>query len=283
MVNKSHSFELFRYQILPVDRYFQGDLFNGIKTTEELIENKNSFFQEALLCQNDFSNKKYKTVVKLLLQDKDFFLYRVARNKTVHLETKDFKDKSEDTWPSIYVAIWNAPDRQLIAVQKRTTAFSKCSIVADLILEKLSTQLSHSQLRAFHEPLFEKKQFWSLLKQHRGKIKSVEFELITPNMANISSSLSDDLKTFAKCTNSTKNQLKIESEPDSCLHLDEDNASLKGLVDYSSEGGGNISIKIEGIKKKHQTSRTVKEVYVSEIELSGGEHTISNILKEILK
>lgn len=283
MSSKTNTFELFRYQILPVDRYFQGDFFNGVHNVEELIKQKNKFFAQALLGQSDFSNKRHKTVVKQLLHHGDFHLYRIAHNKTLHRETRDFKDETIDSWPSILVAIWNHPDKQYIAVQKRTTAFAKCETVAKLILEKIEPQLTHFQLRAIYEPLFEKQQFWTLLRKYRGKVKSVDFEIITPNMANISGTLPDDLKLFAKCTNSTRNNLKIESEPDSALHLEEDNSALRGLVDYSSEGGGNISLKIDGIKKHHQTSRTVKEISLGEMELTGNAEQIAQVLKELLK
>ncbi|WP_354624858.1 hypothetical protein [Psychromonas sp. MME2] len=283
MISKTNTFELFRYQILPVDRYFQGDLFSGANNIEDIIARKNSFFKDALVGQKDFSNQTCKTAVKLLHQEEDFFLYRLAHNKTLHLETRDFKNEAVDSWPSIMVAIWNHPEKQYIAVQKRTTAFAKCETVAKLILEKLEPQLTHFHLRAIYEPLFEKQQFWTLLRRHRGKIKSVDFEIITPNMANISGTLPDDLKLFAKCTNSTRNHLKIESEPDAALYLEEDNAALKGLVDYSSEGGGNISVKIDGIKKHHQTSRTVKELTLGEIEMTGGAEQLASILKELLK
>lgn len=37
---KNISFSLYRYQILPKDRYFQGDLFGEIKTVEDLIAKK---------------------------------------------------------------------------------------------------------------------------------------------------------------------------------------------------------------------------------------------------
>lgn len=283
MSSKTNTFELFRYQILPVDRYFQGDFFNGVHNVEELIKQKNKFFAQALLGQSDFSNKRHKTVVKQLLNHGDFYLYRIAHNKTLHRETRDFKDETIDSWPSILVAIWNHPDKQYIAVQKRTTAFAKCETVAKLILEKIEPQLTHFQLRAIYEPLFEKQQFWTLLRKYRGKVKSVDFEIITPNMANISGTLPDDLKLFAKCTNSTRNNLKIESEHDSALHLEEDNSALRGLVDYSSEGGGNISLKIDGIKKHHQTSRTVKEISLGEMELTGNAEQIAQVLKELLK
>lgn len=283
MSSKSITFELFRYQILPIDRYLQGDLFSDVNSIEELIENKNKFFDEVLKSQSDFSSKKHETIVKKVIENGSFYLYRIAHNRKIHRETKEFRGEVIDSWPSILVAVWNQPDKQYIAVQKRTTSFSKCETVVKLILNKLANQLNHFHLRAIHEPLFEKNKFWSILKQNRGKIKSVEFEIITPNMANISGTLPDDLKAFAKLTNSTRNTLKIESDPEAPLHLEEDNRSLAGLVDYSSEGGGNISLKIDGIKKKYQTSRTVREVSLGEIEMTGSAEQLEQIIKTLLK
>lgn len=283
MSSKSISFELFRYQILPIDRFLQVDLFSNVNSIEELIENKNKIFDEVLSTQPDFSSKKNKTIVKKLIDNDGFYLYRIARNRKIHRETKEFRGEEIDTWPSILVAIWNEPTKQYIAVQKRTTSFSKCETVVKLILSKIRQQLTHFHLRAIHEPLFEKNQFWSMLRENRGKIKSVEFEIITPNMANISGTLPDDLKAFAKMTNSTRNTLTIESDPEAPLHLEEDNISLSGLVDYSSEGGGNISLKIDGVKKKYQTSKTVREISIGEIEMSGGAEQIEAIMKSLLK
>jgi hypothetical protein len=80
-----------------------------------------------------------------------------------------------------------------------------------------------------------------------------------------------------------RNKLKIESDPEAPLHLEESNRVLQGLVNYSSEGGGNISLKIEGVKKVYQTSKTVKEVTLSEIEIQGGAELVVQALKGLLK
>lgn len=276
-------FELFRYQLLPIDRYLQGNLLTGVATVEELIERKNEFFAEALSGTNSFSNKKHETVTKRLYERDGFFLFKIANNRSIHRETKEFKDEIIDNWPAILVGIWNRPDKQLIVVQRRTSAFSSSEVVVKLILGKLSDQLGHHHLRAIHEPLFEKKQFWAILNQYQGKVKSVEFEIITPNMANISGTLPEDLKEFARQTNSTRNRLKIESDPEAPLHLEESNRVLQGLVNYSSEGGGNIAVKIDGIKKKYQTSKTVKEVTLGEVEMQGGAEQIVQALRELLQ
>lgn len=282
---KPTTFQLFRYQLLPIDRFLQGDFLTGVSTIEELIEKKNQFFSDAILETKSFSDKKHETITKKLIEKDggDFFLLKIAHNRSIHRETREFKDEIIDNWPSILVAIWNKPDKQFIAVQKRTTAFSSCDVVVKMILGKLSIYLSHHHLRAIHEPLFEKKQFWSILNQYQGKVKSVEFEIVTPNMANISGALPEDLKEFARQTNSTRNKLKIESDPDAPLHLVQDNKVLQGLVNYSSEGGGNISLKIDGVKKTYHTSKTVKEITLGEIEMQGGAEQIMNALKELLK
>lgn len=283
MSTKSTSFELFRYQILPIDRYLQGNLLTGVGSVGELISRKNEFFSEAISGTKNFSDSRHETITKKLYQKDDFFLFKIAHNRSIHRETKDFRDEIIDNWPSIIVALWNLPDKQYIAVQRRSTAFTSCEVVVKMILNAFSPQLTHHHLRAIHEPLFEKKHFWSLLHQYEGKIKSVEFEIITPNMANISGSLSDDLKQFAKATNSTKNKLKIESDPEAPLHLEEGNSTLQGLVDYSSEGGGNISLKIEGVQKKYHTSKTVKEIQIGDMEMQGSAEEVSTVIKELLK
>lgn len=283
MSTKSSVFELFRYQILPIDRFLQGNLLTGVGSIDELISRKNEFFSEAISGTKNLSDKRHKTITKKLYEESDFFLLRIAHNRSIHRETKDFRDELIDSWPSILVAIWNNPDKQFIAVQRRSAAFSSCAVVVKMIINSISIQLSHHHLRATYEPLFEKQQFWSLLHQYEGRIKSVEFEIITPNMANISGSLSDDLKDFAKATNSARNKLKIESDPEASLHLEEGNRTLQGLVNYSSEGGGNISLKIDGVKKIYHTSKTVKEIQLGDMEIQGNAEEIVSVIKELLK
>ncbi len=280
---KSTSFQLFRYQLLPIDRFLQGNLLTGVGSIEELISRKNEFFSEAISGTRNFSDKRHDTITKKLYEKDNFFLLRIAHNRSIHRETKDFRDEVIDNWPSILVAIWNDPEKQFIAVQRRSTAFTSCELVVKMIINCLSSQLRHHHLRAIHEPLFETKKFWSLLHQYEGRIKSVEFEIITPNMANISRSLSDELRDFAKATNSTRNKLKIESDPEAPLHLEESNRTLQGLVNYSSEGGGNISLKIDGIKKSYHTSNTVKEIQIGEIEIQADAESIVSVMKELLR
>lgn len=274
-------FRLYRYQLLPVDRYFQGDLY-GANSVEQLVARKNEILAEALAAPGSFASGRTETAAQLLVHDDDFLLYRLAANRSLQHETKDFKTELIDNWPKILVAIWNSPDKQLVAVQHRVNAFQETDAVLKLIFGSIEHILSKYQLTAIWEPLFEKKVFWDLVHKHRGKIQEIDFELVTPNMANISRVLPENLREFAKRTNAVRSRVAIASDASSALKVDPKDEVLASLVTYSSEGGGDIAIRLTGVKKKLHTSRTVREVSVDEVHLQGQPEQVAAALKEIL-
>lgn len=283
MKTTSSQFELYRYQLLPIDRYLQGDLWSGVTSIEELLQKKNDIFSSALREVDHFSNARNETATKRLFAKDDFFLFHIAANRSLHRETKEFKEEYIDNWPSVLVAIWNNPEVQMVAVQRRTTAFSSTESVVKLVLETLRLSLAHSHLRAIHEPIVERRVFWDIIEKYEGKVQKLEFEFITPNMANISGNLPENLKDFAKATNSVKNKLDIESDSESSLHIDRENSTVSALSDYTSDGGGNVAIKVNGLSKKINTSKTVKHIEISEIELQGTADEVATLIKEMMR
>ena len=275
-------FNLYRYQLLPTDRYFQGDLY-GITSLEELISKKNEIFHGAIKGSLAFKCTNPETNVKKLFDDGEFILFRIAVNRVVKIETQDFSSKSVDNWPNFLVAIWNHPEQQMIAVQRRTVAFQKPQTVVKILAKSIDDIINKHQLIMAWEPLVEKKVFWNLVNSHKKNIKKVEFELITPNMASISRTLPQDLKELAKKSNAVKSSITLESAADSALVLSENDPIVSSLADYTSDGGGNVSITLSGIKKKIHTSATVKEIEVDDAKLEGNAEAIASILKRLLQ
>ncbi len=152
-------FHLYRYQLLPVDRHFQGDLY-GAATVEDLISKKNQIFAEALSSSLAFTGGRTQTATQRLVEANDLLLYRIAANRSLQHETRDFKTEVIDNWPKILLVIWNAPDKQLIAVQHRANAFQGTQAVLKLVFDSVEPVLAKNQLTALYEPLFEKKVFW---------------------------------------------------------------------------------------------------------------------------
>ena len=84
--------------------------------------------------------------------------------------------------------------------------------------------------------------------------------------------LSDELKDFVRATNSTQTDLKIVADPDSSILVDANDQKMKGLVKYSSEGGGNISLKLRGFSRRVHTKKSKRRVDIDEaviIEVGG--------------
>lgn len=275
-------FHLYRYQLLPIDRHFQGDLY-GASTIEELLSQKNNIFLEALSSPSAFFSSRTQTATQKIAEADDFLLYRIAANRSLQHETRDFQTEVIDNWPKILLVIWNAPDKQLIAVQHRTNAFQDTDSVLKLVFGSIESLLSRRQLTAIWEPLFERNAFWELIDKNRGKIQEVDFELVTPNMANISAVLPEDLRQFAKRTNAVKSHVALTSDGASALKIEPSDPVVNALVDYSSEGGGNIAIRLAGVKKKIHTSRTVREITIDEAVLQGPPEQVAANLRELLK
>ncbi|ULU23536.1 hypothetical protein [Dyella terrae] len=275
-------FCLFRYQILPINRNLTDGLFQGSSDVSALLARKNDYFSEALLSAQRLISRGVRVEHSLVHQVGDFYLFKMAANRHLRRETRDFKKEDLDNWPAVYVAIWNDPDRQIIAVQQRVTAFAAAMTPAKIIEGTANVHLEKWGLRAHVEPLFEERAFWQLVNEYGSRIKRLTFELVTPNMSNISASLDDDLKNLAKSTNTAKTKLTLEPDQAAVLNVDSNNPGLTSLVDYASKGGGDVTLKIRGVKKTMRAQKDIRQIEVDSIIMNGAPEAVVDMLKEIL-
>lgn len=274
-------FHLYRYQILPANRQFQGALF-GARSVEELIGKKNDIVRDVLVTTKVLRGRGRDIATKLLKEHDDLLLFQLAANRSLQHETKDFRTEWIDNWPKVVLLVWNAPNKQLVAVQHRPNAFQDTNAAIRALFDTITPSLAAHALVAKWEPLFEQRKFWDLAKRYEGRIQELEFDLTTPNMANISGALPDNLREFAKNANAVTSSVGVKSGPTAALKVESGDSTLDGLVSYASEGGGEITIRIIGMKKKIRTSRTVREVACDEAVLSGSPDDVLRALKSLL-
>jgi hypothetical protein len=279
---KKPQFQVYRYQILPITRDLQGDLFTGApKNLDELLAQKNRRFADALKAISNYSSGRVVISEKVLHDNDDITLIKFNVSRKLDRETKDFRHESMDNWPSFLVFIWNHADRQIIAIERRFAAFQHTDTVVRLIAGLVNQKVGIENLRVHWEPMFEQNVFWNLIDSNEGKVQEVRFELITPNMANISSTLSDELKAFAKNTNAAQTDVDLKSDTASALKISKNNAEVNGMVEYAAKGGGDIALRIRGIKRTVRTSRSVKTIEIEQIEAEDP-LTAVNVLKTLL-
>ncbi|MFZ7343908.1 hypothetical protein [Avibacterium volantium] len=291
MLREIHNFELYRYQIIPIERK-QLDLFNiSEKSIEELLENKNAYFIEAFnnLCSNSYLDeieglKKIlfkKIYPKTELDKSDVYIYLMARPKSITMETNEFTTQELENWPKVYVIVLNQPDEQIIAIEKRTTAFPKTQNAISKLSERLNKILEINNLSVHINPIYDKKVFWEFV---QGKsIKKLEFNLITPNMSNISKTLNDDLKNLAKTSNTARTDLRLNAAKNTSLIIDKDNQLINDLVEYSRQGGGSIRVQCKGARRLTDLNTKISFFSCDYMEVIGPPENIKKIILSIIE
>lgn len=279
--------EFYRYQILPIDRS-QGGLFD--ESPAELIANKNKYFLEALLNLSQITMDEENVIdsYKLKLEypqdtvnNNNLFVFRLAKQRTLPYDTPQFKQTPLASWPWVYLIVWNDADRQVIAIQHKRKVSEQTKSLINWLEKQVNKSLEPKNLNLHIKSIFDEQDFWDIVE--KNQIQKVTFKLITPNMANISSALSDDMKKLAKSTNTQQSTVELTAYSDSVLELERDNSSVSDLVNYSSQGGGSISVKIKGIATRRTTSRSAKKTVIEEMEIQSYScEDIINTIKSVI-
>jgi len=214
----------------------------------------------------------------------DFFVIRLGAKRDIKRARRDFSEEELENWPSILVAFNNDPNIQKTAIQIAHNVFYRTTTVARILENSINKQLAKYQLSVHFSATFSKNQFWEEVAKHENKIIQVEFDMISPNLASISRALNFDLSEINRRTNSHETKLQLSSGGESSLKLSKDDTFIESLVDYSSEGGGNITLKVKGINRRIMTENTITEVSMDNFEATNlSPKQIVGILKGFLK
>jgi hypothetical protein len=272
---------------LPIDRQKnlgQIDLFADLDlSATDLLEKKNDIISLTLEKAEIFTGRKSGFHAKTLSHKNDCFLLRINVSRRVKLETEDFQVTDAENWPSFFVLIWNHPDQQYLVVQENSKAVQHTSSFVAAIKDTVNEATDKYNLKIEVEPVFEQEEFWKILEAYPDRISKVSFELVTPNMSNISGSLSDELKGTSKDINSTQSKIEFEADKHSSLKIDKGNKTIADLVEYASEGGGTASISVKGLRRISTGAKAQKTFEIDEVNITGqSAEEICKMLKELL-
>ena len=185
--------------------------------------------------------------------------FRLGVKRSTTLYSKDLSPHSEKNYPNIIIAFNNDPTVQKIAIQTNTAAFKETNIVSNIIQETLENELKDYNLSFYTEPIYDTQEFWNLVKKYPKQIKQLTFDLISPNMANITKNLQLNLKQLYEDTNTHKTKVELNADNESYLEIKEESKFVNSLVKYSADGGGNIFMKVAGKRKLLHTAQSPEE------------------------
>lgn len=277
------NFKIYRYHLLPLSsRSSQIKLFPDKEfSAEEIKQRKNEFLSTEL--DSLEKNKDKKHPLKLHDKEDEFYLFKVAQKKDTII-TKDFESETITNEPYCFVIFNNDPKVQKIAISDNKDAFSNQDVVKNILLKILKRDLKKYGLNIEIEALFDTISFWKYVAKHKDQITYINFKYIKPNLANISSSLTEDFKDFSENVNSHESNISVKAPKNGTLeNINKDNKNINGLVNYASEGAGTIKLKAKGVRKMMDTKENPTITTVEEIQIEGAPEQVIKIYKSIVE
>lgn len=286
MAKRKITFDFFRFQLLPKSSA-QLDLFGQTISVEELKLRKNQYFQEAILNESfqffdSFSEQLRHRIISV---NNDVIIMRLGKRKNVLLTNDNFEDEEYADLPSVYVVINNDPENQKIAISRDTDAFSNSFVVANVLEENFTRACRAFNIEVVVNPLLDSADFWELIAKYEDRIVQLQFNLIRPNLANISGTFRDEIRELTDSTNSLVTKVELNAPKDSTLeNINEENSRIKALADYAIQGGSQfIHMKVKGLSKTIKTEKTITTVTLDEAELSGSPQAVNQVLENLTK
>jgi hypothetical protein len=283
---KNVTFEVLRYQLV-VDKTMQADAFKNYSSPEQLRADKNNIFRDVITNQNfRFNSSSTNIKSKLLYQKGDMYYFKISTRRKARIYKEDFTEDTIDNFPNIIVAVNNDPNVQKIAIQSSTNPFKDVETVRRFIVESLDAKMKTHSLSFYLEPIFDKQDFWHFVRKYPNQITQLNFNFISPNLANISKGLSIDLKQGYEETNMHKAKFEMNAEKGSVLKIDEEGKFVNGLVSYIADGGGTdggITAKILGKRDLLNTAQNPSEFTIDDKFIKDNNwEELDNLFKDIL-
>lgn len=269
-------FSLYRYQIILSQK--QCNLLYDIN---ELLKRKNVYFEEAVLSlkisENPGAKRKYK--YDIIRKGDNKMLLVIAREKSVNFFREDYVKDSIPSFPPVYLIIDNDREHQIIAVEN-SSEYANTNTILKELEKNLQRTLSKYNLLVKFSPIYKENSFWDYIEKNKDDISRLHFTLITPNMSNISGRLCGDLKEIAKHTRAATSDYKISADKDATLQIDRGNEAIAGLVDYTAQGGGTVSVRRKGSKICFKSNDYQVDIEIEDLELNEDIKNLIELIRE---
>lgn len=186
---------------------------------------------------------------------------RIANNKKTKLEA-DFNVSEFDNHPSCLVIIDNRKDRQIIAIE-RNIAFSKTSMVADILQNTFRLKLLSNRLTLDIAGKFHTAEFWQVrnASMELKGIEYVDFPFAYPNLPAISDLVDEYFTNLAKRTNSEPT-LHLQGQNHESVNIDPKDIWILNAIKACAASGKPILIKPKGsqVRKIGVDSPVIEEI-----------------------
>ena len=239
-------FYLFRYQLFVDSNHFQLTT-DGPNSAEALYKTRNEIMRLVIeLLPKATATDKLNYSIQLKKSKSQYLLLaQENRSKTVIQNQEDYSVLHQ---PYVWIAIDMSDSVQTIAITSRGDLHARH--VAKKLTEKLQRLLKKRELDIQVHEIKVTSSFWQYAKSIEGQIKEVGFSVYPPNMPGLTEAFDKEISLYAKGTNAKQAEIIVKAGRNDSLILNEQNAKLQTLANYSEAGGGDYYFKKVGSKKR---------------------------------
>lgn len=264
-------FQIYQYMFRPVMENQMGlplEEFQAVNVQESL-DKKQELLGSVLndfACEKDEQKKYYQFDgeffrYRSFINQGDIYVMRIANNKKTKLEA-DFNVSELDNHPSCLVIIDNRKDRQIVAIE-RNAAFSKNSMVADILQNTFRLKLLSRRLTLDIAGKFHTAEFWQVrnASMELKGIEYVDFPFAYPNLPAISDLVGEYFTDLAKRTNSEPT-LHLQGQNHESVNLDPEDIWVLKAIKACAASGKPIRMKPKGsqVRKIGVESPVIEEI-----------------------
>lgn len=165
----------------------------------------------------------------------------------------NFEDSKHETWKASVIVIepTDHQDGQKVSIEVdqqvgKTDAIMKSLI--DSVNEQNETTAYHLEVA----PISEASTFWEYAQENSGKITTLTFTFVAPNMFGGIDNITEEMRRFRD--EEKAQRVKVSMSSDDGIETNTDN--VKNSVEYTTRGGGEITARAKGGKNYNSKKKT---------------------------
>lgn len=265
------TFVIYTYQFAPVMHPIEGMEYSDEEkvSIKESLEKKQDILgsylnknSELQFCQGE---EQYNH--KWLASQDSIHVFRIANNKNTTLET-NFEEQEVKNHPSCVVIVDNRHNRQVIAIQRTSKAWTKTGDVAAILQETFNKLLqSKYRIQLSIDAKYHTHEFWEVVSTFHKGIKRVTFTFPYPNLPQISDLVGDFYRLVALETDSEPSTTLTALPNQTTVKLDKGSLLLENMIKACAASGKPIKITPLGSKEITLGEEGLVEEKISDVAL----------------
>ncbi|MCX6807350.1 MAG: hypothetical protein NTZ80_00880 [Patescibacteria group bacterium] len=234
---------------------------------------KNEIFQKIMSKKMEYQNGTSNLVYVCHNNSEGLLHGKLGKRSSIRRNfpsDNDFIEELETDYPNcnILFNFSNNPETgQKIAFEYNSSVFRFPEKQLKALEKNINTQLFISGYALSIHPVVDQKEFWELIHQHQGRIEKLTFSYAVPNLFNLETALSEDLKSSGKKYGITNASIELENKGGQLL-VPSDDPFINQSAEYTGKGGGEYRLKVKGIKTVISSGKNVKTKTFEGIELA---------------